>query len=173
MGLWAMSLRIRPETPLDACVIEAVTIAAFAQAPHTNHTEQHIVRALRQAAQLTLSLVAEEAGTVIGHAALSPVQISDGARDWYGLGPISVLPNRQRCGVGTQLMRHVLGDLHLLGAAGCVVLGEPAYYGRFGFSVQPALVLPGVPAEFFQVLPFKGPLPKGVVTYHPAFSATA
>ena len=55
------------------------------------------------------------------------------------------------------------------GAAGCVVLGEPAYYGRFGFLADPALVFPGAPAEYFQVLAFGSSRPRGVVSYHAAF----
>ena len=89
-------MRIRTETPADAAAIEALTIAAFAQSSHNSHAEQFIVRALRAAEALTLSLVAEEDGSLVGHAALSPVSISDGSQGWHGLGPISVLPQWQR-----------------------------------------------------------------------------
>lgn len=87
-----MGLRIRNEAPGDAAAIEAVTVTAFLDAPHTDHTEQFIVRALRAAGQLSVSLVAEHDGVIVGHVAISPVAISDGATDWYGLGPVSVLP---------------------------------------------------------------------------------
>ncbi|HSY09065.1 MAG TPA: N-acetyltransferase, partial [Steroidobacteraceae bacterium] len=70
--------------------IEAVTIAAFLNAPHSGHTEHFIVSALRKAGKLTLSLVADAKGTIIGHVAVSPVSISDGSAGWFGLGPISV-----------------------------------------------------------------------------------
>jgi len=165
-----VNVTLRAETAADISSIEAVTFAAFLNAPHTNHTEQHIVNTLRQAGKLTLSLIAEAEGRVIGHVALSPVSISDGTRGWFGLGPISVLPEHQRQGIGTQLMREALLRLRAQGASGCVVLGERAYYGRFGFRHEPALILAGVPAEYFQALTFDGPLPKGVVTYDRAFS---
>ena len=76
--------------------IRRVTEAAFLNAPHTSHTEQYIVDELRRCSRLTISLVAVERDGVVGHIAISPVTISSGVRGWYGLGPISVLPNRQR-----------------------------------------------------------------------------
>lgn len=164
-------MRIRKEEPSDAAGVEAATIAAFQDAAHTNHAEQFIVRALRNAGQLTVSLVAEDNGSTIGHVAVSPVAISSGAERWYGLGPISVMPSHQGQGVGTQLMEHALAELRALGAAGCVVLGEPGYYSRFGFKAEPSLVLPGVPAEYFQAIPFNGSLPSGTVSYHDSFAA--
>jgi putative acetyltransferase len=168
-----MKVQIREETPADVAAIEAVTIAAFLNAPHTGHTEQFIVRALREAGQLAASLVAEVEGSVIGHVAVSPVSLSDGARGWFGLGPISVLPQHQRRGVGSLLMREVLQRLHERGAAGCVLLGDPRYYSRFGFKVDPKLILAGVPPEYFQVIRFGVSLAQGMVSYHPAFNAQA
>lgn len=166
-----MHLRIRGETPADADEIEALTASAFLNAPHTSHTEQFIVAALRRAGKLSVSLVAEGDGALIGHVALSPVSISDGAPGWFGLGPISVLPQHQRQGIGSRLMREALRILRERGASGCVVLGEPEYYGRFGFRSDPHLVLPGVPAEYFRALSFDGSRPRGTVTYHEAFLA--
>ncbi|MGM3276004.1 GNAT family N-acetyltransferase [Ralstonia sp. 24A2] len=134
---------IRPEAPADAASIEAVTIAAFRQAEHTSHNEQDIVRALRAAGALTVSLVAERDDAVVGHVTISPVSIADGASDWFGLGPISVLPEQQGCGIGASLMRAALDQLRTLGAAGCVVLGDPAYYGRIpGHAAQRGSHLP-------------------------------
>lgn len=166
-----MHLQIRSETPADADVIEALTAAAFLNAPHTSHTEQHIVAALRRAGKLSVSLVAEADGTLIGHVAVSPVSISDGTSGWFGLGPISVPLQHQRQGIGSRLMREALRILSERGASGCVVLGEPAYYGRFGFRSDPNLALPGVPAEYFQALSFGSSQPRGTVTYHEAFQA--
>lgn len=166
-------MMIRSERPGDAAAIEAVTLAAFKDAPHTTHTEQFIVRALREAGALSVSLVAEDAGVIVGHVALSPVILSGGEPGWYGLGPISVAPAVQGRGIGIRLMRAALGALRDMGAAGCVVLGDPAYYGRFGFVADPALVLPEVPPVYFQVLPLNGSVPVGTVSYHPAFAATA
>lgn len=166
-----MIVEIRSETAADARKIEAVTIAAFLSAPHTSHTEHYIVTALRRAGALAFSLVAEADGTVIGHVALSPVSIRDATSGWFGLGPVSVLPQHQRRGVGSKLVREALRILSERGASGCVVLGEPGYYGRFGFKADPYLVLPGVPPQFFQAIAFDSSQPRGIVTYHEAFEA--
>jgi putative acetyltransferase len=168
-----MSIDIRTETAGDVRTIEAVTAAAFLHAPHTSHTEHYIVNALRRAGQLALSLVAEADGVVIGHVAISPVSISDGTAGWFGIGPISVLPKHQRRGIGSQLIQEALRLLGDGSASGCVVLGEPEYYGRFGFRADPSLVLPGVPAEYFQAVSFDSTKPRGIVTYHEAFNARA
>ena len=74
------SFEIRKETPNDLSAIESVTVAAFQKAPHNGHTEQHIIKALREAEKLTLSLVAISEGGVIGHVAVSPVAISEETR---------------------------------------------------------------------------------------------
>jgi putative acetyltransferase len=166
-----LNLEIRNELPSDVPRIEALTVAAFLNAPHTSHTEQFIVAALRRSGQLAVSLVANLHEVLIGHVALSPVAISDGATGWFGLGPISVLPAWQGQGVGSQLMHESLRILRERGAAGCVVLGEPDYYGRFGFRADPRLVLEGVPPEYFQVIYIDGSHPNGIVTYAEAFNA--
>ena len=163
---------VREEVPADVPSIEAVTVAAFLNAAHTSHTEQHIVNALRRAGALTISLVAERDGVLVGHIALSPVRISDGSAHWFGLGPISVLPAYQGCGVGSALMMAALAALRQHGAHGCVLLGDPGYYRRFGFRATPDLVLPGVPPEYFQALHLGTTTARGIVTYHPAFEAT-
>ncbi|WP_432731222.1 GNAT family N-acetyltransferase [Variovorax sp. W6] len=169
-----MNIKIRNEAASDATAIEAVTVAAFLEAEHSSHTEQFIVTALRRAGQLSVSLVAEDAsGLVVGHVAISPVRISDGSADWYGLGPVSVTPGHQGQGIGTQLVNKALTALRELGAAGCVVLGDPAYYGRFGFAATPGLIYPGVPPQYFQALLLAGAMPSGTVSYHAAFEATA
>ncbi|WP_111658001.1 GNAT family N-acetyltransferase [Isoalcanivorax indicus] len=166
-----MNSVIREELPTDVAAIHAVTIAAFMNAPHTDHTEQFIVDALRKAGALFLSLVAEQAGSVVGHVAVSPVTVSDGSSHWYGLGPISVIPELQGQGIGSLLMQEALQRLRDKGAAGCVLLGDPAYYSRFGFKAMSELVLPDVPPEYFQALAFQPLLPRGIVTYHESFNA--
>lgn len=172
-----MTIQIRRETSTDIAAIETVTIAAFANAPHTSHTEQFIVRALRAANALTLSLVAEEQGQVVGHVALSPVTITDThghkTASWHGLGPISVLPARQGQGIGARLMKQALAELRARHAAGCVLLGDPAYYARFGFQAHAGLELPGVPPAYFMALALHGPVPQGIVQYSNAFNVAA
>ncbi|CAJ1894579.1 hypothetical protein PEKONANI_03632 [Aeromonas jandaei] len=165
-----MNIIIRPETGADYDAIEAVTVAAFLNAPHTDHNEQLIVRALRQAGVLSLSLVAELEGQVVGHLCFSPVTISDGSERWYGLGPISVSPELHGKGIGSHLMEAGLAELKRKGAAGCVVLGDPGFYGRFGFVPEPKLTLPGVPPEYFMAMSFGVASTRGEVNYHPAFN---
>lgn len=153
--------------------IHAVTVAAFLDAPYTSHTEQFIVRELRRARRLTVSLVADFDGRIIGHVAISPVRISDGATGWFGLGPVSVSPKYQRRGLGSRLVREALARLKSLGGRGCVLVGEPAFYGRFGFRAEPALELPGVPPQYFQALCITGSMPAGTVTFDAAFEQKA
>jgi len=160
---------VRPERDADIDAIRALTETAFRTAPHADGTEHLIVDRLRAAGALTLSLVAEADGAVVGHVAFSPVAISDGSAGWYGLGPISVDPARQGEGIGSLLVREGLERLKTLGAAGCVLLGDPAYYGRFGFSADPKLVLEGVPPEYFQRVAFSPVYGGGTVSYHPGF----
>lgn len=162
---------IRLESPSDIDAIEAVTIAVFLHAPHTSHTEQFIIRGLRAGGVLTISLVAELDAVILGHVAISPVTISDGTTGWYGLGPVSVLPEHQGKGIGSRLIQEALARLKDLRAQGCVVLGEPSYYQRFGFQTHADLILPEVPAEYFMALGFTGKQPRGIVAYHPAFAA--
>jgi putative acetyltransferase len=167
-----MPVLIRHETPVDVPAIFALTEAAFRTAAHSAGTEQFIVDALRRSGALTASLVAESDGTVIGHVAVSPVAVSDGSGGWYGLGPISVLPEHQRTGIGSQLMHAALQALRDRGGAGCMLVGDPAYYQRFGFRPAPGLVYPGVPPQYFMVLAFGAGMPQGVVTFHEGFGAT-
>jgi putative acetyltransferase len=162
---------LRNELDSDVEAISAVTKAAFANHPHSHHTEQFIVVALRAAKALTVSLVAEVGGKVAGHVAFSPVTISDGSPDWYGLGPVSVLPECQKQGIGKALMHEGLSLLKALGAKGCVLVGDPEYYERFGFRNLPELMLDGVPQEFFLALPFAEDRARGVVVFHQGFTA--
>ena len=162
---------IRSERDSDANAIAEVTAAAFDTLEISNHTEQFIIEALRAVGALKLSLVAELDGRVIGHIAFSPVAISDGTQNWYGLGPISVLPAYQRQGVGKALIRKGLSRLKKMGAGGCCLVGHPEYYIKFGFQNLPGLVLEGVPPEVFFGLSFDGRIPQGSVAFHEAFKA--
>lgn len=167
-----MNLTIRNEQAADIDAISALTAAAFEHAEHSSHTEQFIVNALRRSGQLSVSLVAVHNNEIIGHVAISLVTVSSGATGWFGLGPISVGPDCQGQGVGSALMEAALAELRRLGGVGCVVLGEPGYYGRFGFKAEPGLELPGVPQEYFQAVSFGDEMPSGTVKYHAAFEAT-
>lgn len=162
---------VRPETAADHDAIDHVTMQAFASHPHSSQTEHFIIRALRRAGALSLSLVAAVDESIVGHVAFSPVIISDGSPHWYILGPVSVLPAMQKKGIGSQLIETGLAQLRQNHATGCVVLGDPAYYARFGFAPDANLTLPGVPAEYFQVLPLGPQQACGQVQYHDAFNA--
>lgn len=162
-------MNLREEADRDFADIADLITRAFAQAPHRSGTEAAIVAALRDSGALHLSLVAEAGGILIGHIAFSPVAISSGARGWYGLGPISVAPEHQGRGVGAALIRAGLSRLSAQGAAGLVLLGDPAFYARFGFVADPRLKLPGVPAQYFQSRLLLGPMAEGEVRYAAAF----
>jgi putative acetyltransferase len=162
---------IRNETISDIAAINEVTIAAFKNLPISNHTEQYIINALRNANVLTISLVAEVNGKVVGHIAFSPVTISDGSLNWYGIGPVSVLPVFQRQGIGKALIREGLSLLKTQGGQGCALVGDPNYYKRFGFRNIPDLIHEGIPQEVFLALPFNKKIPQGTVVFHKGFLA--
>jgi len=163
------AVTIRPEIPQDHAMIGVVTQAAFAGAPHSDGSEVGIVERLRADGDLALSLIAEDGTRIIGHIALSPVTISDGTEGWFGLGPISVLPSLQAQGIGARLMQRAIADMRERGARGIVLLGDPAYYTRFGFEHDPSLRYPGPPPAYFQRLVLDGRAPSGTVTYAKGF----
>jgi putative acetyltransferase len=163
---------IRPESNSDIDAITELTKAAFETLEISGHTEHFIVEALRAAGALTVSLVAELGGRVVGHIAFSPVTMSDSTPGWYGLGPVSVLPEHQRQGIGKALIEAGLARLKELGARGCCLVGHPEYYRKFGFGNAPGLALEGVPPEVFFALAFDGHLPQGTVTFHDGFAAS-
>jgi len=162
---------IRDEKDTDSRVISEVTKSAFEKMEMSNHTEQFIVEALRSAKALTISLVAEVDGSVVGHIAFSPVTVTDGTRGWYGLGPVSVHPDFQRKGIGKALIREGLSRLKNLNAKGCCLVGHPQYYRQFGFRNVEGLAYEGVPQEVFFALSFDGNIPQGNVLFHDGFKA--
>lgn len=165
-------MEIRSERAEDVDTIRALTQAAFEKMPFSDQTEARIIDALRAAGALPLSLVAIERQEILGHVAFSPVTINGALNDWYGLGPVSVWPERQKSGIGQALIRDGLHRLTTLGANGCVLLGSPDYYSRFGFIADPRLTYGDAPAKYFQRLVLKGLPPSGEVKFHPAFEAT-
>ena len=165
-----MSITIRPERPGDILPINALIVAAFRGKEYSDGNEAQIVDILRSDGDLSLSLVATNMDqAVIGHIAFSPVTISDGSKGWYGLGPVSVIPSGQNGGIGAMLVEDGLSRIRAMGARGCVLLGNPAYYGRFGFEHDPQLTYPGPPPEYFQRLIFHSEPASGVVRYARAF----
>lgn len=164
-------MMIRQEQEQDCDAVKQVTADAFALMEHSNQTELAIIAALRDAGALTISLVATDGDEIIGHVAFSPVTIDGEDHRWFGLGPVSVRPDLQGRGIGSALIRQGLNELRAQGAAGCVLLGNPGYYRRFGFENDPDLRYPGAPPEYFMRLTFGGSDPAGQVEYHAAFGA--
>ena len=160
---------LRPELPQDHGAIHELTEAAFRDMPYSDGDEADLVGTLREAGDLSISLVAEDAGQIVGHIAFSPVTISDGTQGWYGLGPVSVTPPLQKQGIGFRLIQRGIADMRERGAKGIVLLGDPQYYARFGFRHEPQLTYPGAPAQYFQAVVLDGDLPSGEVSYAPAF----
>jgi putative acetyltransferase len=144
---------------------------AFRGAAHTCGRDHLLVGALRQAGALTLSLVAVMDSEIVGHIAVSPVTVSGSSGGWFGIGPISVLPKCQRQGIGSRLMQQALEKLRTRGARGCVLVGDPGFYARFGFKADPSLVVPGVPPEVCLSTRFCRGNDHGTVTFHAAFTA--
>ncbi len=162
---------IRNETKADAGAIRELTVASLKTLAISQHTEQFMIETLRAAKALAVSLVAETEGRVVGHIAFSPVTMSDGSRNWYGLGPVSVLPALQRQGIGAALIREGLSRLRAMNAQGCCLVGHPDYYRKFGFKNVPGLGHEGVPPEVFFALSFDGRYPQGAVVFHEGFKA--
>ncbi len=158
---------IRNETASDVEAIGRVVTEAMRLLPQATGTEAAIVERLRSGGALTLSLVAEDGGEVIGHLAASPARI--GTEGGWGLiGPLAVLPARHRRGVGTALMEEALRRLRKTGR-GAALVGDPGYYGRFGFRAYPGPTVAGCPPDVVQALPFDGTEPRGEIIHHPAF----
>jgi putative acetyltransferase len=162
---------IRNEIDADVDAIIEVTAAAFKTLEISNHTEQFIIEALRADSALTVSLIAEVDGHVVGHVAFSPVTISDDTQNWYGLGPVSVLPEHQRKGIGKSLILEGLSRLKGLNAKGCCLVGHPDYYRKLGFKNVSGLVHEGVPQQVFLAMSFDGQIPQGTVNFHDGFKA--
>lgn len=160
---------IRSENPSDIEVIDEVTKAAFEDSSYGQQTEHLTVNDLRAAGALTVSFVAEVDGRVVGHIAFSPVTISDGTQNWYGLGPVSVLPDYQGRRICTDLVVKGLSLLKSIGGKGCALVGLPTFFYRFGFKNQPKLTHEGTPEEVFVTMALAGETPTGTVEFHNAF----
>lgn len=158
---------IRNETAADVTAIGRLVTEALRMLPQATGTEAEIVERFRVQGALVLSLVAEEDGNVVGYLAASAARI--GAQpDWGLIGPLVVLPSRHRQGIGSALMAEALRRLRAT-CRGAALVGDPGYYGRFGFRAFPGLRVTGCPPDVVQALPFDGTEPCGELIHHPAF----
>jgi putative acetyltransferase len=132
-------MAMRCERPSDGEALAARISLAFAAAENRDGTEAAIVDRRRDAGVLTLSLVTEDIGVPVGHITFSPVKIDGQHLGWFGLRPVPVQPDRQNSGIGSALIRDGLQRLAAVGAAGRVLVREPAHYGRFGFAADDGL----------------------------------
>lgn len=167
-----MSLEIRPETPNDYFAIRSVVTAAFGRAE-----EARLVSDLRVDNALTIALVAEVDGQIVGHIAFSPVQIVAPAQTTsaLALAPVAVHPEWQGRGVGGELIRAGLAAASDAGHELVVVVGHAEYYPRFGFIAAGPFGIEcpyPVPPEVWMVaelIPEAASRQRGLVRYHPAF----
>jgi putative acetyltransferase len=159
----------RPERVSDIDAIASLISSAFFGMLYAEGDEAELVAELRRAGALFVSLVAELDGVVVGHIAFSPARCSDGTAGWYGLGPLAVLPAHQSAGIGSALLGKGLDAVASLGARGCILVGHPQIYARFGFTSAPGNAPIDEPAEFFMVKLFTGSIPKGPILFHEAF----
>ncbi|WP_197281935.1 GNAT family N-acetyltransferase [Dethiosulfatarculus sandiegensis] len=166
-------VKIRPESQEDYQAIEEITRAAFKDHPYSRQTEHLIIRSLREQGDLAISLVAEEKGKVAGHIAFSKVIIGERDQSWYGMGPVSVAPLYQRQGIGSKLVRAGLQALRQIKGKGCVLVGDPLFYDRFGFKAESCLTFEHAPKENFMALCLQGELPRGEVLFHQAFAVSS
>jgi len=158
---------IRNEIGSDRSAIRKVVTEAMKLLPQATGTEATIVDRLRADNALSLSLVAEDGGEPIGYLAASNARI--GAVPGWGLiGPLAVLPSRHGQGIGSALMAEALLRLRE-SCKGAALVGEPGYYGRFGFRAFPQLRVGDCPPQFVLALPFDASEPAGELIHHAAF----
>ncbi|HEU0134792.1 MAG TPA: N-acetyltransferase [Allosphingosinicella sp.] len=165
-------MAVRPETSDDADAVRAVHLAAF-----PTSAEADLVARVKSDRDSEISLVAEQCGEIVGHVMLSRMKVSAGGRIFraLGLAPVGVVPGSQGSGVGSELIRSALAVGEALGEELVFVLGEPEYYGRFGFSAQAAAPFASPYAgPYFMALwlrPEAFPAVAGTADYSPAFAA--
>jgi putative acetyltransferase len=164
---------IRSEQPADVDTIRDVVRMAFTGHPVSSGTEPLIIDALRADGALELSLVAEVDGAVVAHIVFSEAAIGDSPSGWFLVGPLAVRPDHQGRGIGRALIEVSLDTMRTRGARGCVLVGDPAFYGRFGFRHCSGVTWPGVPDEYVLCLPMSGEDPVGEIASHPAFLVTS
>ena len=166
---YASTMIIKPENHEDRNAIYALTQRAFKSMPFSNGSEAPIIDQLRKDGDLALSLVAIQEQQILAHIAFSEITLNGINAGWFGLGPVSVIPSRQKQGIGSQLINEGLSRIKQQGALGCVLIGNPSYYERFGFQSDGKLEYHDTPLPFVQWLSFGEEKASGVVNFAPAF----
>ena len=166
-------IEIRPETDADWNSIRKVTESAFLRMPYAGGDEQDLIEKLRETGVLSLSLVAVDEGEVVGQVTFSPVSLSRGSEPWFALGPVSVSPVRQGQGIGSKLIEEGLLRIQNLGALGCILTGNPAYYERFGFEFAASNCPENEPEQYFMLKMLNGEHPEGRFEFHEVFYDSA
>ena len=163
-------ITIRAEQPSDYSAIYHVTQTAFKDRPYADGDEHELITHLRNRGALSVSLVAVHNHQVVGQITFSPATLQNGEGLWFALGPVSVTPERQHQGIGTQLIETGLNAVAALQAYGCILTGDPRYYQRFGFQMSPSTCPEEEDPAYFMVKLLRGPtLPHGRFRFHPAF----
>lgn len=167
-------LLIRPELETDYEVIRDIVAESFSSAPHTDGDEHNLIDRIRKTDDYIpgLSLVAVYDGHIVGHIMMSRIYVDD--REALALAPLAVLPQFQGRGVGSRLVKEAHKLAMILGYEFSVVLGDPAYYSRFGYttvSTFGVLAPFDVPESYFMVSKFNDNtlIPTGIVKYSKAF----
>ncbi|MCR9261786.1 MAG: N-acetyltransferase [Pseudomonadaceae bacterium] len=160
---------LRTENPADFADIHTLTKLAFSDMPYADGDEQDVIERLRTSGNLALSLVAVINSEIVGHIAFSNASLSDDKTSWFALGPVSVLPDYQRIGVGSMLINAGLEDIRSRGASGCILTGNPEYYQRFGFKFAPDNVPENESELYFMVKTFTAAVPHGIFRFDNAF----
>ena len=160
---------VRDEQSADHQAIHAITELAFRGRPYAGGDEQDVIVRLRNAHDLTLSLVYLIDSKIVGQITFSPATVADKSQPWFALGPVSVLPEFQGQGIGSELINLGLNRIIELGALGCILTGNPIYYQRFGFEFSPDNCPVNEPAEYFMLKLFGHDRPDGPFRFHEAF----
>ena len=174
MSIAELSANIRPETPADLASVRHVNELAFGQAE-----EADLVDALRKNCPGLVSLVAEYENQILGHILFSSayIEAADDRQNGMALGPMAVLPDYQRQGIGSKLVRAGLAHPDIVSSPFTIVLGHPEYYPRFGFVPASKYRVRStweVPDEVFMILVGDEPALKGksgIAHYRPEFDS--
>lgn len=158
---------IRTETRNDIAAIRTIVTEAMKLLPQASGTEADIIDRLRDDDALILSLVAEEKGKPVGYLAASMGRLGT-ARNWGLIGPLAVTPSRHGEGIGSALMIEAVERLRPA-CKGAALVGEPGYYGRFGFRAYPGLRVGDCPPQYILALPFDAEEPAGELIHPAAF----